>query len=58
MASRWRCVVAQVDGFCARCNDGLMAVAIALTIIASLTLAFRTAQALQVPERFEISATT
>jgi hypothetical protein len=58
MMGQWRCFVGRLDRFCGRCNDGLSAVAIALAIIISLAISYRTAQALRVPERFEIVATT
>lgn len=48
----------RIDRFCGRINDGLTAVAIVLTVIACLTIAYRSAEALRVPERFEIAATT
>ncbi len=48
----------QVDELCGRCNHGLMAVAIVLAIIMSLLGAFRSAQTVRVPERFEIVGTT
>jgi hypothetical protein len=58
MTGHWRPVVEQIDRFCGRCNDGLTAVAIVLAIILSLTVAYRTAQTLRVPEGFEIAGTT
>jgi hypothetical protein len=58
MTGHWRLVVEQIDRFCGRCNDGLTAVAIVLAIILSLTVAYRTAQTLRVPEGFEIAGTT
>jgi hypothetical protein len=51
-------LVGPIDRFCGRCNDGLTAVAIVLAIIISLSVAYRTAQTLRVPEGFEIAATT
>jgi hypothetical protein len=58
MDCRSRQVIARIDRFCAQLNDGLVAVAIVLTIITSLTVAFRTAHTLRVPDHFEIAATT
>lgn len=58
MTARRRRLVGRIDQFCGRCNDGLTAVAIVLAIIISLSVAYRTAQTLWVPERFEIVATT
>jgi hypothetical protein len=58
MIGQWRGFVGRLDRFCGRCNDGLAAVAIALALIMSLAISYRTAQALQAPERFEIVATT
>jgi hypothetical protein len=54
---RWP-VFGQIDRFCGRCNDGLMAVAIVLAIIVSMMVAYRTAQTLRFPEGYEIVATT
>jgi hypothetical protein len=53
-----RHLVARIDHFCGRCNDGLTAVAIVLAIILSLSGAYRAAETLRVPEGFEIAATT
>jgi hypothetical protein len=58
MTSPWRPLVGRIDQFCSRCNDGLTVVAIVLAIIISLTVAYRTAQTLRVPEGFEITGTT
>jgi hypothetical protein len=51
-------LVRQIDRLCGRCNEGLTAVAIVLAIIVSLSVAYRTAQTLRVPEGFEIAGTT
>jgi hypothetical protein len=48
----------RVDCFCARLNDGLAAVAIALVVITCLAAAFQTAETLRTPQGFEIAATT
>jgi hypothetical protein len=53
-----RHLVGQIDRFCGRCNDGLAAVAIVLAVIVSLSVAYRTAHTLRVPEGFEIAGTT
>jgi hypothetical protein len=58
MTGEWWSVGGQIDRFCGRLNDGLAAVAIVLAIIISLTVAYRAAQTLRVPEGFEIAATT
>lgn len=58
MTGHRRRLVGRIDRFCGRCNDGLTAVAIVLAIIVSLSAAYRTAQTLRVPDRFEIAATT
>jgi hypothetical protein len=58
MISYSRHLVARIDQFCGRCNDGLTAVAIVLAIILSLSVAYRAAETLRVPEGFEIAATT
>jgi hypothetical protein len=58
MTGHWRPLVRQIDRFCGRFNEGLTAVAIVLAIIVSLSVAYRTAQTLQVPVGFAIAATT
>ena len=58
MTGHWRPLVGQIDRFCGRCNDGLTAVAIVLAIIISLLGAFRSAQAVRVPEHFDVVGTT
>jgi hypothetical protein len=58
MTGHWRPLVGQIDRFCGRCNDGLTAVAIVLAVIISLSVAYRTAQTLRVPQDFEIVGTT
>jgi hypothetical protein len=58
MTGHWRRFVGPIDRFCGRCNDGLTAVAIVLAIIISLSVAYRAAQTLWVPEGFEIAGTT
>jgi hypothetical protein len=58
MIGHSRRVVGRIDQFCGRCTDGLAAVAIVLALILSLTVAYRAAETLRVPEGFEIAATT
>jgi hypothetical protein len=58
MTGEWWSVGGQIDRFCGRLNGGLAAVAIVLAIIISLTVAYRAARTLRVPEGFEIAATT
>jgi hypothetical protein len=58
MIGHSRHLVARIDQFCGRCTDGLTAVAIVLALILSLTVAYRAAETLRVPEGFEIAATT
>jgi hypothetical protein len=58
MISHSRRVVGRIDHFCSRCNDGLTVVAIVLAIILSLSVAYRAAQTLRVPDGFEIAGTT
>jgi hypothetical protein len=58
MTARWRGFIEGIDRFCGRCNHGLTAVAIILAIIISLLGAFRSAQAVRVPEHFDVVGTT
>jgi hypothetical protein len=58
MTARRRRFLEGIDQFCGRCNHGLTAVAIVLVIIVSLLGAFRAAQAVPVPERFDVVGTT
>ena len=58
MTARWRRFIEGIDQFCGRCNDGLTAVAIVFAIIISLLGAFRSAQAIRVPEHFDVVGTT
>jgi hypothetical protein len=58
MAARWRRLIEGIDQFCSRCNDGLTTVAIVLAIIVTLLGAFRSAQAVRVPEQFDVVGTT
>ncbi len=58
MIGHSRHLVARIDHFCGRCNDGLTAEAIVFAIILSLSAAYRDAQTLRVPEGFEITGTT
>ena len=58
MTGHGRRFVGRIDRFCGRCNDGLTAVAIVLAVIVSLSVAYRTAQTLRVPQDFEIVGTT
>ena len=53
-----RRLIEEVDELCGRYNDGLAAVAIVLAIILSLLGAFRSAQAVRVPEHFDVVGTT
>jgi hypothetical protein len=55
---QWRRFIGGIDQFCGRCNDGLTAVALVLAIIISLLGAFRSAQAVRVPEHFDVVGTT
>jgi hypothetical protein len=58
MTGHGRRFVGRIDRFCDRCNDGLTAVAIVLAVIVSLSVVYRTAQTLGVPQDFEIIGTT
>jgi len=58
MTARWRSLIEPVDRFCGRCNDGLTVVVVVLAIIVSLLSAFRSTQAVRLPEGFEIAGTT
>lgn len=58
MPGHWRPLIGQIDRFCGRCNDGLMAVAIVLAIVVSLVGAFENAHAIRVPENYEPPITT
>jgi hypothetical protein len=55
MTGHWRPLDRQIDQFCGRCNEGLTVAAIVLAIIVSLSVAYRTAQTLRVPEGFKIA---
>jgi hypothetical protein len=58
MTGRLRRHIEPVDRYCGRCSDGLTAVVIVLAIIVTLLGAFRSAQAVRLPEGFEIVGTT
>jgi hypothetical protein len=58
MNSQRRHLIARIDRFCGRCNDGLTAVAIVFAIIVSLLGAIQGAHALRVPENYEPVGTT
>ena len=58
MAARWRRFIGGIDQFCSWCDDGLTALAIVLAIIVTLLGAFRSAQAVRVPEHFDVVGTT